>query len=138
MVKMVTVQLSKATITLPLMLFWFLQPAVVFGADYSGTDTENYMRMIWGLLIVLGVIFVLYGLLRKRFSLLSASPDKEIKVLEIKPLMGKKAICLVSVKDQEYLLGLGGDTITHLATLPRDAEASFAETLAKTGEDSSL
>jgi flagellar protein FliO/FliZ len=138
MVKMLTVQLPKAAITLPVVMSWFLRPGVVFAAPYSGSDTENYMRMIWGLLIVLGVIFVLYGLLRKRFSLLSASPDKEIKVLEIKPLMGKKAICLVSVKGREYLLGLGGDTITHLATLPRDAEASFAETLAKTGEDSPL
>lgn len=94
------------------------------------------MRMIWGLLIVLGIILALYGLLKKRFSLLSASPSQEIKVLEIKPLMGKKAICLIEVKGQEYLLGLGGERVTHLATLPRQSDTSFADTLAKTREKS--
>lgn len=51
---------------------------------------SSSFRVIWGLLIVLGIILLLYGLLRKRFSLLSSLPDKEINVIEIKPLMGKK------------------------------------------------
>lgn len=92
------------------------------------------MRMIWGLLVVLGIILVLYGLLKKRFSLLHSSAKQEIKVVEMKMLMGKKGLCLVEVRGQEYLLGIGNDTVTHIATLAEKKDPSFAETLAKTGE----
>ncbi len=92
-------------------------------------------RVIWGLLIVLGIILLLYGLLRKRFSLLSSLPDKEIHVLEIKPLMGKKAICLVEVRGTEYLLGISESQISKLATLPPKKTQTFQETLqAESGE----
>jgi flagellar protein FliO/FliZ len=90
---------------------------------------ENYFRAIWGLLVVLGVILALYGLLRKRFSLLSNISDRAITIVEMKPLMGRKALCLISVKGNEYLLGISGDRINHLATLPKETSASFAETL---------
>lgn len=94
------------------------------------------MRMIWGLLIVLGIIFVLYGLIKKRFSLLGSTSKQEIKVVEMKPLMGKKALCLVEVRGEEYLLGIGGDTVTHIATLAKKSDRSFADTLAQSGEAS--
>lgn len=89
------------------------------------TDMENYFRVIWGLLVVLGIILILYGLLRKRFSILGSSPDRKIHVIEIRPLMGKKALCLVNVKNRQYLLGLSGDTITHIDTMPLDATTPF-------------
>jgi len=93
---------------------------------------EIYFRVIWGLLVVLGIILALYALLRKRFSLLSNTSERAIKIVEIKPLMGRKALCLISVKGNEYLLGIGGDRITHLATLPKEITPSFAETLQAT------
>lgn len=86
-------------------------------------------RVVWGLLIVLGIILLLYGLLRKRFSLFASMPDKEIKVVEIKPLMGKKAICLVEVRGTEYLLGISESQISNIATLPPKKGSSFSETL---------
>lgn len=129
-------QAKKVTFILFVVLSRFLLPADAYAAAFSGSSTENYMRMIWGLLIVLGIILVLYGLVKKRFSLLSNCQNKEIRVLEIKPLMGKKAICLVEVRGQEYLLGVAADRITHLATLQQRAGISFADTLAQTGEHS--
>jgi flagellar protein FliO/FliZ len=93
---------------------------------------ENYFRVIWGLLVVLGIILALYALLRKRFSLLSNTSERAIKIVEIKPLMGRKALCLISVKGNEYLLGISGDRISHLATLPKETTPSFAETLQAT------
>ena len=96
----------------------------------------NSFRVIWGLLIVLGVILLLYGLLRKRFSLLSSLPDKEINVIEIKPLMGKKALCLVEVRGTEYLLGVSESHISNIATLPPKNGKSFSETLnAESGKE---
>jgi flagellar protein FliO/FliZ len=86
-------------------------------------------RVIWGLLIVLGIMLVLYGLLKKRFSLLSSHPDKEINILEIKPLMGKKALCLIEVRGKEYLLGVSDSHISNLATLDKKKPQSFSDTL---------
>lgn len=107
-------------------------PSAVWAATTLGTDTADYFRMIWGLLVVLGIILVLYGIIRKRFSLLAASSGGKIKILEVKPMMGKKALCLVDVKGQEYLLGISGETISHIATLTPPAKTSFAATLQAT------
>jgi len=101
------------------------------------SDTANYFRVIWGLLVVLGIILVLYGLLKKRFSLLTTGENQEIKIIEIKPLLGKKMLCLISVKGQEHLLGISGDTITHIAALTPQPPSSFAEVLQTTGQDRS-
>jgi flagellar protein FliO/FliZ len=98
------------------------------------SDTANYFRVIWGLLVVLGIILVLYGLVKKRFSLLTTGENQEIKIIEIKPLMGKKALCLISVKGQEHLLGISGDNITHIAALTPQPPPSFAEVLQATGQ----
>lgn len=96
---------------------------------------SSSFRVIWGLLIVLGIILLLYGLLRKRFSLLSSLPDKEINILEIKPLMGKKALCLVEVRGTEYLIGISESQISNIATLPPNKTSTFKETLqAETGK----
>lgn len=96
-------------------------------------DMESYLRVFWGLGVVLAIILILYWLLRKRFSLLANHPEKLITIVEIKPLSGKKSLCLVRVKGQEFLLGLSGDQISHLATLP--PAPTFAATLAAAGEE---
>jgi flagellar protein FliO/FliZ len=103
---------------------------------YDNSDVlTNSFRVVWGLLIVLGIMLLLYGLLRKRFSLLSSSPDKQINIIEIKPLMGKKALCLVEIRGKEYLLGISESNISNIATLPAKKNQSFSETLrAETGE----
>lgn len=123
-----------------------LVPLQSYAADAAISDMAAYFRVIWGLLVVLGIILVLYGLLRKRFSLLATGTDKEIKVLEIKPLMGKKILCLVSVRGQEHLLGISGDRISHIAAVQPQPEASqpeasqpetsFAKILQETGATS--
>ncbi|OEU47296.1 MAG: flagellar biosynthetic protein FliO [Desulfobulbaceae bacterium S3730MH12] len=95
----------------------------------------SYFRMLWGLLVVLGIILILYGILKKRLSLFHSPASQSIKVLEIKPLMGKKALCLVEVKGEEYLLGISNDRINHIATIESTKESSFATTLRKTVPD---
>lgn len=92
-------------------------------------ELDSYIRVFWGLGIVLAIILILYALLRKRFSLFSNHPQKLITIVEIKPLSGRKSLCLVRVKDQEFLIGLSGDRISHLATLSGPPSASFATTL---------
>jgi flagellar protein FliO/FliZ len=92
-------------------------------------EMDSYMRVIWGLLIVIGIIFVIYALFKKKFSLLTTSPTRNINILEMKPLMGKKAICLVRVRNREYLLGIGDNTITLLDTLSQSTDTDFASVM---------
>jgi flagellar protein FliO/FliZ len=127
---------SRPLIIVPVIVAWVSQsPPAAYAASPQLGELDSYFKMIWGLLVVLGVIFLLYALLKKRFSLLATSPEKNIKILEIKPLMGRKALCLVSVKGHQYLIGLSGDRITHLATLPDETDMTFAETLRATVKD---
>ena len=79
--------------------------------------TEAYLRFLGGLVLVIGVILVLYALLKKRFSLLHNRDSSRIHILEIKPLAPRKSLCLVEVGGQEFLLGLSQDSISPLAAL---------------------
>ncbi len=89
--------------------------------------TAAGLRMFWGLLLVLGILLLIYGFAKKRLSPIYTNEKSKIKVLEIRHLMPKKSLCLVEVSGKEYLLGLGNDNITLLAssikpgdTLPSD------------------
>ncbi len=93
------------------------------------TDMAPYFRLTWGLLIVLGIILILYALVRKRFSLLHSPGKSSIKVVEIRHLMPKKSLCLIEVKGQEYLLGISSDNISLIATIPVSPDSSFAAAL---------
>lgn len=123
----------KFTFSTLLTLVLLLPTEHIYGADSDFDEMGSYFRLIWGLLIVLGVILILYGVLRKRLSLFHNSNSQAIKVLEIKPLMARKSLCLVEVKGEEYLLGISNDQITHIATISSsNPRSSFAETLDKT------
>ncbi|WP_457576613.1 flagellar biosynthetic protein FliO [Desulfomarina sp.] len=108
-------------------------------ADAASLDQQvelgslnSYFRMICGLLVVLGLILILYGLFKRRFSLLQQNSSKAIRILEIKPLMAKKALCLVEIRGEEHLLGIGANEVTHLAVLSRKKDKTFRETLQNT------
>ncbi len=87
------------------------------------------LRMFWGLLVVLGLLLIIYGLARKRLSLLHSSKTSRIKILEIRHLMAKKSLCLVEVAGQEYLLGLSNETITLLSSIDNNERHNFSATL---------
>lgn len=97
------------------------------------TATDGYLRIIWGLLVVIGIIFIIYGLVRKRFSLFIHSPSHAINIVEMKPLMGKKALCLVKVHEKEYLIGLAENSITLLDTVEAPGEKKFAAVMKQVG-----
>lgn len=113
---------------LPAALLILLTPQTATAAA-GMSDTSAYLRLTWGLLVVLGVILILYALVKKRFSLLNSSEKSTIKVLEIRHLMPKKSVCLIEVKGREYLLGISTDTISLIASLPPAPESSFAAVL---------
>lgn len=96
-----------------------------------GVETDMYFRLIWGMLVVIGIMLVLYAFVRKKFSLLHNREGHKIKVLEIRPLMPKKSLCLVEVEGNQYLLGLSGEGITHIAHVNGSSTSTFSQHLAE-------
>lgn len=107
-------------------------PAGIVRAAVTTTDeVTSYFRVMWGLLIVLAIILLLFALLKKRFSIINPRSTKAIRVLEIQPLMPRKSICLIEVRGKEYLLGVANESISLLADLNSDCNSkpSFQEVL---------
>ncbi len=115
---------------------------------FAGTESPfsfaATLRLFWGLLIVLGVLLVVYALAKKKLSFLSAGNGKgAITIIEMRHLMPRKSLCLIKVRGQEYLLGLGNDQINLIAAIkpsPRlpistTDNKNFATTLAAAASD---
>lgn len=135
---MKSIQTRRWSRRLGAVALWFSLPFIPgngYAASTQFGDLNSSFRVIWGLLVVLGIILLLYGLLKKKFSLLAHSPQQQIRIVEIKPLMGRKALCLIEVRGQEYLLGISGDRISPIAAIPPKPVPSFADSLKNSGTD---
>ena len=97
--------------------------------DQLNSITGDFMKMIWALLVVIAVMLGLFAILRKKFAITGNQQDRAIKVLEMRPLFGKKALCLVEVENKKMLLGVSEGGITLLSTL--DKSEDFAIELEK-------
>jgi flagellar protein FliO/FliZ len=87
------------------------------------------LRLIWGLLVVLGILFIVYSLMRKKLSFLHMPVNGAIKIIEVRHLLPKKSLYLVEVRGREFLLGAGQDRIELIAAIPAHPQASFVEAL---------
>lgn len=88
-------------------------------ATYDSSVFMASLRVLWGLLIVLGIIFAVYTLARKKLSFLPGNTDSaNIKIIETKHLMPKKSLHLIQVRDREYLIGVTDQNITLLSNHP--------------------
>lgn len=108
----------KKLITLAGFLLW---PAPCLAAETTPYGSA-VLQMIWALLIVLGIILLLYALIRKRFAM-GATGSGSIKIREIRYLMPKKGLAIVEVRGREFLLGIGVNRIELLSPLPERQEA---------------
>ncbi len=100
----------------------------------ESTDSSLFsiaLRMGWGLLIVLGILLIIYALMRKRLSFLKNNNNSEIIIKEIRHIVPKKSLCLVEVAGQEFLLGIGTENITLLSAITKTPpQDNFQKTLA--------
>lgn len=107
-------------------------PATLFAATDAGTGGIfiSSLKIFGTLAIIIGIIFLLYYLSKKGINLLPTPRAGIIKVVEIKHLMPKKSLCLVEVRGQEMLLGIGLDRIELLSYISADGKKdSFQENL---------
>jgi flagellar protein FliO/FliZ len=105
-----------------------MMPLPAVAAEAGPDLLTSWVKMIVALLVVLGIILLLYALSRKGFGIFPAAKVGVIKVLEMRSLGPKKGVCLIRVRDEEFLLGLGGDRVELISRVQRP-ETSFAETL---------
>lgn len=128
--------LAKTLLLLPALVLG-AAPAAAAVADGS-TLINDSLRLTWGLLIVLAVMFVIYLLAKKRLALLQGGGKGVIKIVETRHLMPKKTLFLVQVRGQEFLLGSGSDRIELIARLDgRPEQQSFDELLNNAGSEQS-
>lgn len=103
-------------------------------AGSAGNDVSLLtpaLKMLGALAVIIGLLLLIYAASRKGFGFLPKQREGSIKVLETKPLGGKKFLCLVSVRGQEMLLGLSHDRIECLSKLPpgKDFSTSLQQQL---------
>lgn len=122
-------------------LSWFLSlaPTLVLAAATAPRD-ENLLipafKMLGALALVIGLLLLGFAASRKGLSLLPGKRSGQIRLIETRPLGGKKMLCLVQVRDQELLLGVSADRIDCLTRLPAD-RANFQTTLERLEPDKS-
>lgn len=129
------------TIALIILTCWAgtFNPTYALAADNLSLYGSS-LRMIWGLLVVLGIILIIYALVKKRFSLMgSGGKGSIINIIETRHLMPKKSLYLIEVRGKEYLLGTGNDSIELIAAMDAPTtRQSFNDHLQNSGQGSSV
>ncbi|WP_028317396.1 FliO/MopB family protein [Desulfobulbus elongatus] len=113
-------------------LLLILWPASAWAAEPPDM-TSALLRTGWALLVVVGLIFALYGLSKKRL-LLGRIGGNAIRLIEVRPLQPRATLALVEVRGREYLLGISANSIHLLADLSGDSgqkPADFSTVLAE-------
>ena len=91
------------------------------------------LKMAAALAVIIGLLLLIYSASRKGFGIFPKQKSGLIKVLETRPLGGRKFLCVVKVRDEELLLGLSNDRIECLSKLPPGTD--FAAALGQMEED---
>lgn len=112
------------------LVFFLLLTSPAWAAEGpSATGWGEVLRMLAGLGIVLGIVFLLYALVRRGFGPIPGARAGILKIVEMRHLGARKAICLVEVRGEELLLGIGADRIELLCRLERGERQSFEDAL---------
>ena len=93
-------------------------PARVMAAD-SGSSGLFFpgLRLIAGMAVIIGLMLLVYIVNRKGITFLKRGGTNRINIMETRPVGGRKVLCLVEVRGQELLLGLGNERIDFLCRL---------------------
>ncbi|MGM0453289.1 MAG: FliO/MopB family protein [Thermodesulfobacteriota bacterium] len=69
------------------------------------------MKLLVGLAFVIGLMLLFHVLNRKGFLFLQGRSGGRIQIVETRPVGGRKSLCLVEVRGEQILLGIGNDRI---------------------------
>jgi flagellar protein FliO/FliZ len=123
---------GKKTLSLCCLPVLQLLPVPALAAPAAKTADTIFpmagLRLIIALGLVLGIFLLFYALSRKGFNLMPKSKSGIIQVKEMRSLGPKKALCLVEVRGQEMLLGVGADRVELISKMgPSVQKPSFED-----------
>ncbi len=118
-----------------LFIFLLLIAQPVFAADAAAEPSllGSSLKMVAALAVIVGILLLFYHFSRKGFGVFPQKKSGLIKIIETRPLGGRKYLCIVKVRGEELLLGLSNDRIECLSKLPYGDK--FSETLQQVEED---
>lgn len=132
--------MSRSAPWIVMALLWL--PESGFAAEAgAGLQFSPALRMLGGLGLVLGLILGGYGLLRNRIGSFPAGRKRAVQVVESCPLGPRRSVCLVRVRDREFLLGVTQQQVTFLGEtgagsgLQAAGRESFEQTVAAATEE---
>ena len=87
-------------------------------------------RVLWGLLIVVAVMLVLYALVKKKLNFFPGNAENAvIQIVETKHLTPKKALHLLCIRDEEFLIGVSENSINFLTKVQNQEKNNFDQLL---------
>lgn len=118
-----------------LLFIFIIFPASAFAGQPEDLDLfASGLKLFVGLSVVIGLMLIFHVLNRKGFKFLESRHAGSIKIIETRPLGGRKSLCLVEVEGRRILLGLGNDRVDVVHSF---APGSFDQELrARSGEES--
>lgn len=116
-----------------MILIFLAQPVIAAEAPAEPSLLGSSLKMMAGLAVICGILLLFYAASRKGFGFLPQKKDGLIKVIETRPLGGRKFLCVVKVRNEELLLGLSHDRIECLSRLAPAPD--FMTTLSQAEEE---
>ncbi len=93
------------------LLIWLL-PAELLAAQPEPINFfHSGLKLVVGMAIVIGIMLLFHVLNRKGFRFLENRHPGTIRIVETRPVGGRKSLCLVEVEGERFLLGLGNDRV---------------------------
>ena len=81
------------------------------------------LKMIGSLMIVLGLIIGLfYALKRLRFRAFQSGPTRQMRLITTLNLAPKRALALVELNDQWFIIGVGAESVRLITQMDRPPE----------------
>ena len=105
---------------------WLSDPNGLLSADH-GVTRELILRTLVSLGIVVGLGVAAAVAIRRWGPRLSRIQGKQIRVIETTALGPKKALHIVEVGQQRFLIGSSSEQVTLLSQIPRQAAAGKTE-----------
>lgn len=104
-----------------LLLSLILLPTTAYALDSVETElVPMSLKVMGALTLVLGLVLLIYALLKKSGRWFPSGQNREINLIEVRYLAPKKALYLVEVNGSKLLLSGTNDRMETLAQWPLD------------------
>lgn len=101
------------------LLILMILPTFAFAVESDETELiPMSLKVMGSLVLVLGIVLLLYALLKKSGRWIPVGKDREINLIEVRYLAPKRALYLIEVNGSKLLLSGTGDRMESLAQWP--------------------